>query len=204
MRFSLPTIALLMLLTSVATADEKPEAKDKPKKETKVKTVKVEVKGGLVINVPETWKKEKPASTLRLAQFVIPQAEGDKEAGELALFNFGFGGGVKANIDRWIKQFHADDRKTKVTRGELKAGKYYFVELSGTFNKSIGPPIQRRTEPREGYRMLGVILGIEEKGVYFFKMTGPDKTVAKEGTTLRASFGADGEKEEDVELEELK
>jgi hypothetical protein len=52
--------------------------------------------------------------------------------------------------------------------------------------------------------MLGVILGIEEKGVYFFKMTGPDKTVAKEGTTLRASFGADGEKEEDVELEELK
>jgi hypothetical protein len=204
MRFSLPTIALLMLLTSPVNADEKPEAKDKPKEETKVKTVKVEVKGGLVINVPETWKKEKPASTLRLAQFSIPMAEGDKEAGELALFNFGFGGGVKANIDRWIKQFHADGRKTKVTRGEMEAGKYYFVELSGTYNKSIGPPIQRRTEPREGYRMLGVILGVEEKGVYFFKMTGPDKTVAKEGKTLRASFGADGEKEEDVELEELK
>ena len=199
MRFSLLTSALLMLLTSVASAEEKPEAKD----ETKGKTVEVEVKGGLVINVPETWKKEKPASNLRLAQFSIPMAKGDEEAGELALFNFGFGGGVKANIDRWIKQFHAEGRKTKVTRGETEVGKYYFVELSGTYNKSIGPPIQRRTEPREGYRMLGVILGVEKKGVYFFKMTGPDKTVAKEGKSLRTSFGAKG-KEEDVELEELK
>ena len=204
MRFALPTIALLMLLTSAASADEKPEEKEKPKEEVKVKTVEVEVKGGLVLNIPEAWKKEKPASNFRLAQFAIPMAEGDKEAGELALFNFGFGGGVKANIDRWIGQFHKDGRKTKVTRGELEAGKYFFVELSGTFNKPIGPPVQRRTEPVEGFRMLGVILGVEKKGVYFFKMTGPDKTVAKEGKSLRVCFGADVEKEEEVDLEELK
>ena len=52
-----------------------------------------------------------------------------------------------------------------------------------------------------GARMLGVILG-RETGIYYFKMTGPDKTIAKERKTLRASFGADIDKEEAVEQEE--
>lgn len=204
MRLSLSTMALLMLLTSAVTADDKTESKDKPKEEASVKTVDVEVKGGLVLKVPEAWKKEKPSSNFRLIQFSIPAAEGDKDSGELALFKFGGGGGqVKANIDRWIGQFHADGRKAKVTQGQMDDGKYYFVELSGTFNKPVGPPIQRRSEPTAGYRMLGVILGVES-GIYYFKMTGPDKTVAKEGTSLRVSFGADAEKEKAVELDELK
>lgn len=205
MRLTVLSLCLL-LPVSVALADDKPAEKKDDAKEEKIKTVKAEIKRGetvmLTLEVPETWKQEKPKTNLRLGQFVIPKAEGDEEDAELTLFNFGAGGGVQANIDRWIGQFHSDGREVKLSKGEIENGKYYFVEISGTYNKPIGPPILRKTEPAPGSRMLGVILGIEEKGIFFFKMTGPDKTVAKERKTLRASFGADAEKEEAVEQEE--
>lgn len=203
---SLSCVAAVAFSASLLHAEEKSDAAKKPEagKEApkkSVKTVEVEIKGGLKLNVPETWKQSEPSSRLRLAQFAIAPVEGDKEDAELALFNFGFGGSAKANIDRWIGQFQAAERKTKVSEGNIEAGKYFFVEISGTYNKPIGPPIARQTKPAPGSRMLGVILGIEGKGIYFMKMTGPDKTVAAQGTALRKSFGADAKKEKEVDFE---
>jgi hypothetical protein len=172
-----------------------------PKKE--VKTVEVEIKGGLKLNVPETWKQSEPSSRLRLAQFAIPKVKGDSEDGELALFNFGAGGGAKANIDRWVGQFQAAEREVNVKEGALETGRYFF-EISGTYDKPIGPPIARQTKAAPGSRMLGVILGMEDKGIYFFKMTGPDKTVAAQAAALKKSFGADEKKEKEVALDELR
>jgi hypothetical protein len=197
---SLVCLATLLAIPTFTQAEDK--ASDKPDAKAKeVKTVEVEIKGGLKINVPETWKRGKPSSRLRLAQFAIPAAKGDTEEGELALFNFGAGGSAKANIDRWIGQFQSDEREVKVKEGAIETGKYYFVEITGTYNKSIGPPIARQTKATPGSRMLGVILGIEDKGIYFFKMTGPDKTVAAQAAALRKSFGADGKKEKTVDFD---
>ncbi len=206
MRFILFSVSILILLSSGVSADEAPETDESPQ----VKTVDVNLKKGdddenpLVMKIPESWKAEEPTLDAQIAQFSIPEADGDTETGELAVFSFSLGGGVKVNIERWSRQFQEEGRTTKVTRGEVEAGKYYFVELSGTYDKSNGSPTQDRTEPKEGYRLLGVVLGVQEKGVYFLQMTGPDKTVAKEGKSLRNSFGADIEKEEEVELDELK
>lgn len=197
---SLICLMTLLTVSLVAQADEK--ATDKPDEKAKeVKTVEVEIQGGLKLNVPETWKQSKPSSRLRLAQFAIPAVKGDDEEGELALFNFGAGGSAKANIDRWIDQFQSDEREVKVKEGALETGKYFFVEITGTYKKPVGPPIARQSEDAPGSRMLGVILAIEDKGIYFFKMTGPDKTVAAQTDALRKSFGADGKKEKDVDLE---
>tara|TARA_R110002072_G_scaffold13481_1_gene56737 strand:- start:201117 stop:201737 length:621 start_codon:yes stop_codon:yes gene_type:complete len=201
--YSLICLTNLLAVSFVVRADEK--ATDKPEATAKeVKTVEVEIQGGLKLNVPETWKQSKPSSRLRLAQFAIPKVKGDEEDGELALFNFGAGGSAKANIDRWVGQFQSDEREVTVKQGEVESGRYFFVEITGTYDKPVGPPIARQTKATPGSRMLGVILGIEDKGIYFFKMTGPDKTVAAQTVALKKSFGADEKKEKEVELDELR
>ena len=87
----------------------------------------------------------------------------------------------------------------KVTQGEFKDGKYVFADLSGTYNKSIGPPFLRKTEAVPDSRMLGVILAIEGKPYYFLKLTGSKKTVASIVDEFRASFGANAKNEKPFE-----
>ena len=154
----------------------------------------------IALAVPAKWKQQPPSNRLRLAQFVIPAVEGDKEAAELVISSFGGdGGGVKANVTRWQKQFQAEGRKSALAKGQCEQGEYVVVELSGTYNKPDGPPILRKTKPMPNARMVGVILKVEGKGFYFLKLTGPDKTVAAAGTALRKSMGAEKSKETPLE-----
>lgn len=150
----------------------------------------------LKLSVPNSWTKEKPSSSMRLTQFSIPAVEGESEAAEMAVFSFGGGGDVDANIKRWIDQFQAKGREAKVTQGKSEQGQYYFVEVSGTYNKPDGPPVLRKTKPTPGQRMLSVMLISKQDTVYFLKMTGPTKTVAKAAGPFRKSFGASADKEE--------
>ena len=151
-------------------------------------------KGGLKLYVPATWKKTAPASNLRLAQFEIPNAEGDKDPVELAIFSFGTtgdaGGGVQANINRWIDQFIPKGREVLIRSGEGHQGPYVIVDLKGTYNMPIGPPIRQQTKELPNARMLAVILGIKGQGVYFLRMAGGEKTVTAQADAFRAAFGA--------------
>lgn len=159
-----------------------------------------EVKAGpLTLNVPDSWRQEPPSNRLRLAQFAIPAAEGDEEGAELVLSG-PFGGSAQANIQRWIGQFDADGRELKTTQGETEQGKYILVDLTGTYNKSIGPPIRRQTKPIPGSRMLAIML-MSKGGNFFFKLAGPERTVTDAAAGLRASFGADAEKESEYTLD---
>lgn len=153
------------------------------------------------LTVPADWKQEPPANKLRLAQFKIDPAEGDKEAAEMVVSSFGGGGGgIDANLKRWVNQFATDGRKEAFTVGECDQGKYYLSDLSGTYNKPIGPPIAGKTQPTKGYRSVGVILQASDKGVYFLKLTGPEKTVAGAIKGLRTCIGGNADKEEEYEL----
>ncbi|MCA9017301.1 MAG: hypothetical protein KDA77_18365 [Planctomycetaceae bacterium] len=171
------------------------EAADKDEKTNEVKIQDITLK------VPANWKSSPPSNNLRLAQFEIPAVEGDKEPAELVISSFGgTGGGVSANITRWIGQFAAGkDRVVKVTQGDSKDGKYVFADISGTYNKSIGPPFLRKTEAVPDSRMLGVILAVEGKAYYFLKLTGPKKTVSSIVDEFRASFGANAKDEKPFE-----
>ncbi len=160
-----------------------------------------EVKAGpLMLTVPESWKDEPAANNLRLAQFFIPAAEGDEEGAELVLSG-PFGGSAKQNIERWIAQFDADGRKLTMTQGETEQGQYILVDLIGTYNKSLGPPIRRQTKAMPGSRMLGVMFMAKGGGNYFFKLAGPEKSVASAVDALRASFGGDASKESEYTLD---
>lgn len=163
----------------------------------KSKTIEV---GDLELEVPSSWEKEQPKSRLRLAQFKLPAAKGDKETGEVAVFSFG-SSSLEANIKRWIGQFEADGRNAKVTSGEAKQGKYIFVDISGTYKKPDGPPFAMKTISTKGMRVINVALVAKEK-LYFFKLVGMDKTTAMHADGFRKSFGGDASKEKELKLED--
>ena len=121
---------------------------------------------------------------MRAATYDVPAAAGDSEGAECAVFFFGSGqgGGVQANIDRWLGQFQekpaTPPQGKKQTVGGLAVTT---IEYGGTY--LAGGPMQPVKTPKPGYQLVGVIVEAPEGNV-FFKLTGPAKTVK----ASRASF----------------
>ena len=165
------------------------------------KTKKVMAKD-ITLNVPTTWKQSPASNNLRTAQFAIPKVEGDRDDAELVVYFFGgAGGGVNANLERWSGQFQPGGKKQKIYKGESKQGEYYLLDITGVYNKPIGPPINRQTNPTPGYQMLAIVLMVKDKGNYFLKLTGPQKTVAAASKALRLAIDADLKKEAELKPE---
>lgn len=182
---------LLALSGSVSSGDEKAKTEE---------TTKVKLQG-LTLTIPKSWAAPDAPKPMRLATYEIAPVEGDKEKAELAISSFpGGGGGVAPNLTRWISQFDADGRESVIKQGKANGKQYYIVDITGTYKKSVGPPVLQKTESVKGSRMLGVILVQEDDEVYFLKLTGPDKTVKAQSEILRSAFGAKSEGEEDYEL----
>ena len=118
---------------------------------------------------------------MRKAQYALPKAEGDSEDGELTVFYFGLGqgGSVEANIDRWIGQISQPDNssskdKAKIVKKEVLGLPVTQVDVSGTYSAGMMSP----GPPRPGYRLMGAVVETPE-GPWFFKLVGPQKTIAK-------------------------
>jgi gluconolactonase len=190
-----PALLITAGMIAATAAASLADTKDEPK----TRQFKVD---DLKLTVPTAWKQQEPANKLRKAQFQIPAAKGDKEPVELVVYEFpGGGGGVGANIQRWIGQFQAKGRKSKVTQGMAPQGKYVVVDISGTYNMPVGPPIRRMSKPVPNARMLAVILGVTEaKKVYYIKFAGSAKTVSANAEAFRATIGADPKKEKELKL----
>jgi len=171
---------------------------EEPARPAKTKKVKA---GEITLNVPEDWKQKETAPGPRVAEFQVPPAGDDKEPGELAVFYFGpqGAGGVDANVQRWVGQLDEEGRKVKIASGESSLGKYTLVDLTGTYNKSIGPPIAKKSKKLPGWRVINVFVETDA-GPYFLKLDGPEKSMAKVEDDFRASFGA----KKDAEQEQKK
>jgi gluconolactonase len=185
------TIAVFVL-NAVSLADEPGKAK-KPSTKTK----KVEA-NDITVNVPEGWKQKPQVREPRIVQFEVPPSGDDKEAGEFVVFYFGKqgAGGVKGNIDRWIGQLEEEGRKVRIVTGEATDGKYTLVDLSGTYNKSIGPPVAGKKKRLPGWRVLNAVIETDA-GPYFLKLDGPEKTIAAVEDDFRAAFGGNPESEKE-------
>ena len=140
--------------------------------------------GPVKVTVPAGWVEQAPTSSMRKAQFALPRAEGDAGDGELVVFYFGpgQGGSVEANIDRWIGQFAQPDGssskdKAKVSKKEVSGLAVTRVDLSGTYQAPMMPGAPERHNSA-GYRMLAAVVETPE-GPWFFKLVGPEKTIAK-------------------------
>lgn len=193
--------SLCLTLSACVLALTAVHADDAVKEKSPTKTSEVKLKD-MTLQVPNTWKTAK-GSSMRLATYAIPKVEGDEDDAELSIFNFGGGGGgVGANITRWVGQFDGSGRTSKVTKGMAGENEYYFVDITGTFKKPKpgSPPFRQETIAAEGYRMLGVILVLKDKGVYYLKLAGPEKTIKAAEADFRASFGGDSKSEKEYEL----
>jgi hypothetical protein len=131
---------------------------------------------GIQWTPPSSWKAQPPAP-MRAATYAAPAAAGDKEAGECGVFFFGTGqgGGVEANVERWLGQFE-DGPATPAKPKQQTIGGFRVttIEHSGTY--LAGAPMAQTKTRKPGYRLVGAIVEAPQGNV-FFKFTGPAKTV---------------------------
>ncbi|MEM7587200.1 MAG: hypothetical protein AAF560_27670 [Acidobacteriota bacterium] len=130
---------------------------------------------GATFTLPTSWQSEQPSSSMRLAQAKIP---GDAGEGQLTVFHFGpgGGGGVEANLQRWIGQveLESEPQRESFTVGTFTVT---WVDAMGTIKPStmgVGPDT-----PQPGSRLLGAVVE-GQGGPWFFKATGPADTLAAE------------------------
>jgi hypothetical protein len=144
---------------------------------------------------PARWTTG-PEKPMRAATYLIPAAAGDAEGAECAVFA-NIGGGVQANLDRWVGQFELPGggdptEKAKTSKQTINGLTVTTIDLLGTY-KGGGVAMGQASTPKTGYRLLGAIVeGQSGPGSeVFFKMTGPVKTMAvaeKEFQTLLKSL----------------
>lgn len=132
---------------------------------------------------PPEWKRYKPRSAARAANYEVPLAPGDTGKAELTVFYFGpgRGGTVESNIARWVAQF-SDVKQGDVVRSSQDVGglKQYLVEIKeGSFAADMmmmGPHAGANVKASPGQALLGAVVETP-MGPHFFKLTGPKKSI---------------------------
>jgi hypothetical protein len=138
--------------------------------------------GTLTYNTPPGWTARPLASSMRVAEFVVPKSAGDTEDGELIVYYFGGGGGsVDANLQRWASQFQSikDPVRTTTTVNGLTLTT---LDISGTYVAETRPGSTERYN-KPGFRMRATVVETP-KGPYFIKLTGPAKTIDSAGAAF--------------------
>jgi len=138
----------------------------------------------LKFDAPAGWVSKTPTSTMHFAEFALPRIAGDSEDASVVVYFFGTsgGGGVQANVDRWIGQMRQPDGKpskdlAKTTSLESHGLKISLVDVSGTFTAEMTPGAGDNVN-KPGFRLMAAVVETPG-GPYYVKLTGPQKTVAK-------------------------
>lgn len=138
----------------------------------------------LKFTAPSGWVEEKASSTMRLAQYKLPKETSDAEDASLVLYYFGQsgGGGISANLERWIgqmKQPDGSDSKDKAKQDALTVNglKVTTIDLAGTYTAETAPGSGQFLN-NANYRLRAAVIETP-KGSYYLKLVGPEKTVAK-------------------------
>ena len=184
--FSILPLILLIIFSSLGCKSErevsggsKPSVPNQVLKQVKTAQKPVS-RAEISYAVPEGWVRQKPSSSMRYDQFLLPGA-GGKQSAELTVFS-GIGGSVEANLDRWYKQFkQPDGQETKdlIKRKKIQVTDLTVtvVSLTGTFMKSRAPMMMAGpVDEFGGYALLAAIAETEQ-GLWFFKATGPEDTI---------------------------
>jgi hypothetical protein len=131
---------------------------------------------GASFDLPAGWSSEAPSSSMRLAQAVVPGSQGPAS---LAVFYFGAGGGggVEANLERWIGQMELEPGKTP-ERDTFTVGNFrvtWVLALGTLKGGTMGGP----ADATPGAALLGAVVE-GDQGPWFFKLTGPSKTISEQ------------------------
>ena len=137
----------------------------------------------LNFTAPSAWQTRPAASTMRVAEFVVPKAAGDTEDAELIVYFFGAssGGSADANVDRWIGQMKQPDGSESKDKARREAQtinglKVTTVDLTGTYVAEVRPGADEHYN-KPNFRLRAAVVETP-RGPYYIKMTGPAKTMA--------------------------
>lgn len=149
---------------------------------------------GLTFSTAQGWRATPPRSSMRVAEFTLPRAEGDAEDAELVVYYFGGGGGsVEANIDRWIGQMQQPDGKPSksVARQERRTVNGLELTLMDVSGRYVADSMPGSGQPvnKPNFRLRAGVVQTP-KGPYFIKLTGPQKTVAKWDQAFQEFIGS--------------
>lgn len=134
-------------------------------------------------DAPAGWMPVEPSSPMRVAQFLLPRADGDPEDAECAVFYFGGEGGtVEANLDRWTNQMLQPDDSPSAdvattTSFEVGGMPVTVLDVPGIYAAAVRPGSMMRYYKRN-FRLKAAVVETPD-GPYFFKLTGPSGTVAR-------------------------
>ena len=129
---------------------------------------------GLDWNVPGKWTIDL-AQGMRLATYVIP-ATGGSQTAECAVYYFGpgQGGGVDANLQRWMGEFQPLE-KHDIRKRQPNGVQVTRIDARGTYvAHSMRGPEEPSEKPK--WALMGAVVE-GPKGDIFFKLTGPAATV---------------------------
>jgi hypothetical protein len=148
----------------------------------------------LVLTPQKGWVVEKPANAMRKGQYTLPHAEGDSEDATLMVHYFGGQGGSKdTNLKRWASQFEQPDgssseEKLKSSTRTIAGMEVLDAELSGTYVAETAPGSGVHLN-KPGWRMFAAIVSTKD-GPWYFKLVGPEATVAKWEASYQAFLSA--------------
>ena len=146
----------------------------------------------LHFDAPAEWLARQASSSMRVAEYTLPRVEGDVEDADLAVFFFGGGGGtVEANLERWTNQMLQPDgtpsaevaTTTSFFVGELPVT---LLEVPGTFAAEVRPGSRMRYYKTD-FRLMAAVVETPA-GPFFFKLTGPDRTVRRWADSFEATI----------------
>ncbi len=167
---TLRTLAAAVLLAAVST----PAAAQTPVKLLDYTT-----------NAPAGWTPAKPTSSMRLAQYTVPNMEGMVTA-EVVVYFFGVGQGgtVESNLERWKGQFSNPDNSPvyeKVTQETGAAFPITVAEYRGTYARGVGAGDAAAAKP--GQSLIAVVAETP-RGTLFFQLFGATASVTEQRAAL--------------------
>lgn len=130
---------------------------------------------GLTFKYDAPWSSVESTGMFRAGTLAAKVAGAEKPV-EAIFYHFpgpGGGGGIEANVQRWLGQFQGTPESK---REEIEVGgkKITLVTATGTYND--GPPMGAKT-PKAGYTLLAAIVPAGESNI-FVKLTGPKDAIA--------------------------
>jgi hypothetical protein len=132
--------------------------------------------GEFSFSSPLGWEWVPVTSSMRKAELRINDKD-KKNKAEVIFFHFGEsdGGGVKANVDRWLGQFQEPREKinAKIDETKVKTHKVTYVQAEGTYMSGM-PGGPKTAQPNS--MLMGAILE-SPQGSVFIRMTGPAELV---------------------------
>lgn len=136
--------------------------------------------------VPAGWTARAPASSMRLAEYVIGPAAANGNA-EVVVYFFGpgQGGSADANLARWKSQFSNPSGGAvfeRISHDSTRVAKLTMAEYRGTYARGIG--MGSAPDAARPNNTLLAVVAETPKGTLFFQLFGPQAAVE----AARASY----------------